>query len=165
MNDRERVRRDPQPRSGLDLDSVAALISMGRQYLLQHREDRHGVSYPNFWSLFGGACEQGETAADALRRELLEELNLEVTSYEPLLTCTYDLWFEDRRTRKAFFSVELTEAQAGEIVLGEGQGMAWLRFEEIMARADQFVPYDLGIIALHNMGIERLRKTRRQPHL
>jgi 8-oxo-dGTP pyrophosphatase MutT (NUDIX family) len=155
VNDRESVRRDPRPRSGLDLDSVAAVISLESRYLLQHREDRLGVSYPNCWGLFGGACEDGESAAEALRRELLEELNLEVTSYEPLLTCTYDLWFEDRRTRKAFFNVEITKAQAGKIVLGEGQGMAWLRFEEVMARADHFVPYDLGIIALHHRGIKR----------
>jgi 8-oxo-dGTP pyrophosphatase MutT (NUDIX family) len=139
----------------LDLDSVAALISMGPQYLLQHREDRQGVSYPNCWGLFGGAREDGESAVDALRREMLEELNLEVGGYEPLLTCTYELWFEGRRTRKAFFSVELSEAEASKIVLGEGQGMAWLRFAEVMARADQVVPYDLGVIALHNRGIER----------
>jgi 8-oxo-dGTP diphosphatase len=155
VNDRQSVRRDPRPRDGLDLDSVAALISMGSRYLLQHREDRHGVSFPNCWGLFGGACEEGESAAEALRRELLEELNLEITSYEPLLTCTYDRWFEDRRTRRAFFNIEITETQARKIILGEGQGMAWLRFEEIMARADQFVPYDLGIIALHHRGFER----------
>jgi 8-oxo-dGTP pyrophosphatase MutT (NUDIX family) len=155
VDDRESVRRDPRPRPGLDLDSVAALISMESRYLLQHREDRLGVSYPNCWGLFGGACEVGESAVEALRRELLEELNLEVTSYEPLLTCVYDLWFEDRRTRKAFFSVELSEAQAGQLVLGEGQGMAWLHFEEIMARADQVVPYDLSVIALHNRGVNR----------
>jgi 8-oxo-dGTP pyrophosphatase MutT (NUDIX family) len=128
---------------------------MGPQYLLQHREDRHDISYPNCWGLFGGACEQGESAAEALRRELLEELALEVGRYQPLLTCTYDLWFEDRRTRKAFFSVELSEAQAAQLVLGEGQGMAWLRFEEVMARADQVVPYDLGVIALHNRGVKK----------
>jgi 8-oxo-dGTP diphosphatase len=139
---------------GFDLDSVAALISKGRRYLLQHREDRHDISYPNCWGLFGGACEDGESAADALRRELLEELDLEVTSYEPLLTCIYERWFENRRTRRAFFDVEITEAQAGKIVLGEGQGMAWLRFEEVMARADQVVPYDLSVIALHHRGIE-----------
>jgi 8-oxo-dGTP pyrophosphatase MutT (NUDIX family) len=140
---------------GFDLDSVAALISMGSQYLLQHREDRQDISYPNCWGLFGGACEDGEGAAEALRRELLEELNLEVLRYQPLLTCTYDLWFEDRRTRKAFFSVELSEVQAGKLVLGEGQGMAWLGFEEVMARADQVVPYDLSVIALHNRGVKR----------
>ena len=31
--------------------------------------------------------------------------------------------------------------------------MAWLRFDEIVARAEQVVPYDLGALALHNAGV------------
>jgi 8-oxo-dGTP pyrophosphatase MutT (NUDIX family) len=146
---------DPASKAGLDLDSVAALIHMDRRYLLQHREDRVDVAYPNCWGLFGGACEPGESAADALHRELLEELSLEVTGYTPLMTCTYDLWFENRRTRKAFFAIELSQAQANTLILQEGQGMAWLDIEEILARVDHFVPFDLGVIALHNRGLAR----------
>ena len=40
-------------------------------------------------------------------------------------------------------------------MLYEGQGMAWLSFEEIMARADEVVPYDLTVIALHYRGLDR----------
>ena len=146
---------DPVPKTGLDLDSVSALIHMGQRYLLQHREDRDGVAYPNCWGLFGGACEPGESAADALHREMLEELSLEVATYKPLMTCVYDLWFERRRTRKAFFTIELSELQAAKLVLHEGQGMAWLGFDEVLARANSFVPYDLAVIALHHRGIDR----------
>lgn len=141
--------------SCLDLDSVAALVFMGRRYLLQHRENRRGISYANFWGLFGGACEPGESASEALRRELLEELSLDVVSYTLILTCTYDLWFESRRTRKSFFGIEVSPAEADSLVLGEGQGMAWFGFEEIMAMADLVVPYDLSVVALHNRGIEQ----------
>jgi 8-oxo-dGTP diphosphatase len=130
---------------------------MGRQYLLQHREDRDDITYPNCWGLFGGACELGESAADALRRELLEELSLEVTSYKPLLTYVHDVWFEDRRTRRAFFAIELSQSQAGSLVLHEGQGMAWFGFDEVLARADQFVPFDLAVIVLHSRGSGRPR--------
>ena len=149
------AKADPVPKAGFDLDSVSALIHMGQLYLLQHREDRVGVAYPNCWGLFGGACEPGESAADALHRELMEELSLALTSYTPLMTCTYDLWFEGRRTRKTFFGIELSQAQAQALVLHEGQGMAWLSFSEVLARADRFVPFDLGMIALHNRGIAR----------
>ena len=139
--------------SCLDLDSVVGLVFMGRRYLLQHREDRQGVSYPGYWGLFGGACEPGESASEALRRELFEEIALDVVRYTPIVGCTYDLWFENRRTRKAFFGIEITQAEADSLVLGEGQGMAWFDFREVMAMADRVVPYDLSVIALHHRGI------------
>jgi 8-oxo-dGTP diphosphatase len=145
-----RYEADTTAVDGLDLDSVAAIIFMsGPRYLLQHREDRNDISYPNWWSVFGGAREHGESAEAALRRELMEELEFSVGECKPFLGCTFDLWFAVRRIRKIFFSVEMTEAEARGLVLHEGQGMAWLRFEEILERAVQIVPYDLGVIALH----------------
>ena len=77
----------------LDLDSVAALIFRpdGR-YLLQHRENRSDISFPNWWSLFGGARESGERAEDALRRELREELELIARECFPILGCTFESW-------------------------------------------------------------------------
>jgi 8-oxo-dGTP pyrophosphatase MutT (NUDIX family) len=153
---------DPVPKARLDLDSVSALIHMGRRYLLQHREDRSDIAYPNCWGMFGGACEAGESAADALRREMLEELSLEIVSYKPLMTCVYDLWFESRRTRKAYFTIELSEHQADKLVLSEGQGMAWLGFDEVLEQAHRFVPYDLAAIALHHRGIDQAKSRGRE---
>jgi len=146
-----RLRIEAKSSDGLDLDSVAAIISTpDRRYLLQHREDRNDILYPNWWGLFGGAREGGEDAEAALRREIMEELQFMVGECTSFLGCTYDLWFEGRRTRKIFFTVEMTEPESRGLVLHEGQGMAWLRFNEILARADQIIPYDLGMIALHN---------------
>lgn len=139
-------------RDGYDQDSVSAVLFMKGRYLLQHRENKAGVAYPDCWGLFGGSCDEGESAEDAVQRELLEEINLVVKEYELLLTCTYELWFEERRTRKSFFCLELDRAEADSLVLKEGQGMAWLGFHEAMARADRFVPFDLGILALHHRG-------------
>lgn len=134
----------------LDLDSVAALIfrADGR-YLLQHREDRSDVSYPNWWSLFGGARDPGEHAEDALRREIREELGLTILECEPFLGGTYDIWFEKRLTRKIVFCVEIDDPQIARLVLNEGQAMAWFTFDEILARGASIVPYDLSAISLH----------------
>jgi 8-oxo-dGTP diphosphatase len=138
-------------KDGLDLDSVAAIIFLpSRRYLLQHREGRASISFPNAWGLFGGARESGEEAEAALRREIMEELEFSVGACSLFVGCTFDLRFEARRTRKIFFSFEMTEAEAHGLVLREGQGMAWLGFQEILARADHVVPYDLGMIALHH---------------
>ncbi len=136
----------------LDLDSVAALIfrADGR-YLLQHRENRSDVSYPNWWSLFGGARDPDEHAADALRRELHEELGLTIQECEPFLGGIYEIWFEKRLTRKIVFSVEIGDPQITTLVLNEGQAMAWFTFDEILARGAWIVPYDLSVISLHRI--------------
>ena len=135
----------------LDLDSVAALIFRpdGR-YLLQHRENRSDISYPDWWSLFGGARDANERAEDAMRRELQEELELTVRECVPFLGCTFEIWFEGRLTRKIFFSVETSDCEIQALVLHEGQGLAWFALDEILARGTQIVPYDLGVISLHH---------------
>jgi 8-oxo-dGTP pyrophosphatase MutT (NUDIX family) len=158
------IRAGAPSNSEFDLDSVAAIIfTSDHRYLLQHREDRGDIAYPDWWCLFGGAREPGEDAETALRREMMEELAFSVGECGPLVGCTFDLWFEARRTRKIWFCVEITETESRGLVLHEGQGMAWLRFEQIIERASQIVPYDLGMIALHNsrVGLDHpMRRTR-----
>ena len=133
-----------------DLDSVAAIIFRSDcRYLLQHRENRPDISYPNKWCLFGGARERNEPAEDALRREMMEELSFSINECIPFLSCTFEALMEGRLTRKIFFAVRTTKREAESMVLREGQGMAWLRFEEILARGHQLVANDLGVIALH----------------
>lgn len=141
----------PSDALDLDLDSVAAILyRRDGNYLLQHREDRDDIQFPNWWGLFGGAREEGEDADAALQREMLEELEFHVRRRERLIGCTFDLYFKRARTRKIFFSVEMTEVESSKLSLHEGQAMAWFSFSEILAHAQQIVPYDLGMITLHH---------------
>jgi 8-oxo-dGTP diphosphatase len=133
----------------LDLDSVAAVLVRDGRFLLQHREDRPGISYPGEWSLFGGAREGSETAEQALRRELREELALDAPNCTLIMSCWYDLSFERRVTRKVFFGVKLENVHVDRLVLNEGQGMAWFDFEQILAAGSRIVPYDLAVLALY----------------
>jgi 8-oxo-dGTP pyrophosphatase MutT (NUDIX family) len=45
--------------------------------LLQQRDDKPGLRYAGCWTLFGGQVEAGETPEEAIRRELIEELELD----------------------------------------------------------------------------------------
>lgn len=57
---------------------IAAVITRGDRYLVCRRppDKRHG----GLWEFPGGKCEPGESDADAARRELREELGVEVVA-------------------------------------------------------------------------------------
>lgn len=52
------------------------LVTPDERLLLQLRDDKPTLRYPNTWTLFGGAVEPGEPPVRAVVRELQEELEL-----------------------------------------------------------------------------------------
>ena len=67
---------------------IAAVISHGDRLLICQRPShkRHG----NLWEFPGGKCESGESDAEAARRELAEELGVEVVAVGPALFAIAD---------------------------------------------------------------------------
>ena len=55
---------------------VGAMIERGGRYLITQRPPH--ASLPLLWEFPGGRVEEGETDEDALRRELREEMNIDV---------------------------------------------------------------------------------------
>jgi 8-oxo-dGTP pyrophosphatase MutT (NUDIX family) len=58
--------------------AVALLLNEQGQFLLHLRDDNPAIPYPGTWGLLGGVVEPGETSEEALRRELLEEIEFVV---------------------------------------------------------------------------------------
>jgi 8-oxo-dGTP diphosphatase len=56
----------------------AILYTADGRVLLQQRDDKPDIPYPGYWTFFGGAVEPDESPEAAIRRELLEELDLEL---------------------------------------------------------------------------------------
>lgn len=75
--------------------AVGALVRSGRLLMVHRRPDLKNA--PDRWSFPGGHLETHETAGEALARELLEELGIEVTvTGEPDLYVAEDINQVDR---------------------------------------------------------------------
>lgn len=56
----------------------AILLNDRGEVLLQQRDDKPTLRYPGYWTFFGGAVEADESPDEAMRRELWEELKIEL---------------------------------------------------------------------------------------
>lgn len=65
---------EPQPRRTIRV--VAAVIQKNERYLITQR--RPSAVLPLLWEFPGGKVEEGESDAEALRREVLERLGVEI---------------------------------------------------------------------------------------
>lgn len=110
----------------------AILINPQGQVLLQQRDDNPAIRYPAHWSLFGGTIEDGESAAEAVVREVREEMDFEMRNFGLFRE------FVQNNKREFAFAGELT-ARLDELTLSEGQGMNFFdpsQLRELQIRPD-----------------------------
>lgn len=98
--------------------AVGVVFDAQGQFLLTSRP--LGKAYAGYWEFPGGKVEVGETVAQALARELYEEIGLQVHSVEP--------W----RTQRVDYPHALVDLHfckvhdwSGTLTMHEGQDYAW----------------------------------------
>jgi nucleoside triphosphatase len=90
---------------GLDRRTIVVGLVWNRDGgLLFCRMDPERGVVPGQWGFPGGGIELGERMEDALRRELREELGIEVENVRPAFfkDCTHDKIFADGTTRPVY---------------------------------------------------------------
>ncbi len=70
--------------SGLALIATVVLLRADGAVLLQHRDDKPGLSRANQWVTPGGHIAAGEAPREAARREFFEETGYQCTTLNPL---------------------------------------------------------------------------------
>ena len=119
--------------------SVAAGIIWRKGRFLAARRPL-GKAWAGYWEFPGGKIETGESAAQALTRELEEELDIHCTCMLP--------W---RVVRYAYPELEVelhlmhVPAFQGAPVPKDGQELRWVTSQEALTLA--FLPADAGIVA------------------
>lgn len=94
----------------------------------------------NKWEFPGGKIEQDESAEQALKRELMEETGIEVTSASAIGQADHS--YEDLRVTLHFF---LVEGWNGEPYGREGQPQRWVEQQDLVA--DEFPPANHELIS------------------
>jgi 8-oxo-dGTP pyrophosphatase MutT (NUDIX family) len=132
-------------------DAVAAIICVeGDGYLMQLRDARPDIWYPDHWGLFGGAIDPGEEPIQALRRELLEELELEVGEAEFFARIDYDLGgLGLRRYERSYYLVPISRAVEKRLVLHEGADNRVFPGADILPEPN-VTPYDAFALFLYH---------------
>lgn len=116
---------------------TAAIIVHNGKVLIAQRSDGQMAG---FWEFPGGKVEPGETYEECLRREIKEELNIEVE--------VKDL-FGESRYQYEFGEIKLIAYECrwtgGQLVLNDHRRIAWVRPGE-MDRY-QYLPADIPLVS------------------
>lgn len=107
-----------------DISVIAGLILNKQRVLVGQRPE--GKPYSGYWEFPGGKIEQNETAFCALKRELQEELNINVLSA--------DKWFEHRHLypdETVQLKLYIIKKYHGEITAKVHQALSWVTYIEL----------------------------------
>ena len=100
------------------------LLNSQRQVLLVLRDDKDSIPYPNTWNILGGCIEENESPEECIKREMLEEIELDVGEIN--FFRSFDLG--DRIDYAFWKKIDL---EPSKINLHEGQRLAYFTKAEI----------------------------------
>ena len=132
------------------------LINHNGEILLQKRDDKKNIYFPRKWGLFGGACEKDENPELATKREIYEELNIQIGT--PSLFLKLDIncdLFSASPRQRIFFYYELKEYEVNCLNLKEGEEARFFLFSSLPALCN-LVSFDAAAISL--FGLQNLTK-------
>jgi 8-oxo-dGTP diphosphatase len=107
------------------VEVALAMLRRDGRWLMQLRDDIPGIVAPGCWGLFGGHLDPGETAEQAVRRELLEEISWQPHTLE--LVMVHHIPRRTAHVFRAELSVPLQRLQ-----LLEGQDMDLVPAAELL---------------------------------
>ena len=91
------------------------------------------------WEFPGGKIESGESREEALKREIREELEVEISVEDFLITINYD--YPNFHLTMHCYLCAIT---SGKIVLKEHEASKWLSKENL--RTVEWLPADIGVV-------------------
>jgi|ETNmetMinimDraft_11_1059920.scaffolds.fasta_scaffold52104_2 8-oxo-dGTP diphosphatase len=129
--------------------SVKGIIIVKNNYLLQLRDNKKNIYYPNFWGIFGGRVEKTETYHKALEREIKEETNLTVRVSRMILSVNFKMIGLKKKHNIVYYECKISEKR--KIILTEGRKYKFFSFDQI--KKLNIVPMDFAAINSHYLTV------------
>jgi 8-oxo-dGTP diphosphatase len=122
------------------IEVAAAIIENERSELLIARRGK-GKSQEGLWEFPGGKIEQGESVEDCLRRELREEMCIEIEPYAHF--GVNDHFYGEKHIRLIAWKAAFLR---GEIRLADHDAYRWVKREELAEY--RFAPADIPFVEM-----------------
>ena len=117
---------------------VAAIIKKDNLYLIAQRLKG---DFAGLWEFPGGKIEEGESPVQALKREIKEELNIEIYNETYFVTIQYDY-----PTFHLNMECYIFEIKKQPFHLYDHSAIQWLRIDEEKIKSIDWVPADALVI-------------------
>tara|TARA_Y100000590_G_scaffold422271_1_gene526800 strand:+ start:251 stop:646 length:396 start_codon:yes stop_codon:yes gene_type:complete len=125
---------------------VVAGILIGRDKSILLAQRSAEKSFPLQWEFPGGKIEEGENSESALRRELFEELNIEVDKMK-----LFDSVVHEYKLFRANIEFFLINEWSGKLLNKEGQNLHWKKLNDLrgLEILDADIPVVKKLIAIY----------------
>ena len=110
--------------------AMTMVLGEAGRVLLNLRDDKPEILYPNHWAILGGAAEPGEEPVVTARRELREEIGPAVDGFGPFEHFCSVIDRAGRRHLVSVFTVRTT-SPITDFTLTEGQDLRFFAFDEL----------------------------------
>tara|TARA_Y100000992_G_C21086887_1_gene406010 strand:+ start:93 stop:518 length:426 start_codon:yes stop_codon:yes gene_type:complete len=129
----------------MTIRAVKAIIILNKRYLLQLRDKKKNISFPNHWGLFGGRVDKKEINTNALVREIKEETNLKIKIKRKILDVNFNVLGLKKKRNLEYFECKIVGKK--NILLSEGKKYNFFSFKQI--KRLNIVPMDFVALKSH----------------
>jgi 8-oxo-dGTP diphosphatase len=116
-------------------------LNNANQILLFLRDDKKNIPFPNCWDALGGNVDEGETPLECIKREMAEEIGIQIES--PVL---FNIYNKSDRIECTFW--QRANLDIKKINLKEGQRLKWFTEKEINMMTDDDLAFEFKPIML-----------------
>jgi 8-oxo-dGTP diphosphatase len=129
----------------MPIKAIKGILTYKSKYLLQLRDNKKRISFPNHWGLFGGRKEKKESDTFTLEREIKEETNLDIKIQKEVLNVNFKVFGLKKKRILIYFDCSIKNNN--NIVLKEGRKYGFFSFNQL--KKLKIVPMDFVAIKSH----------------